>query len=154
MLKWTSLFTAGPGLKAAFYIPGTNGVAPNWTECLALPVREQALIVVAIDGVHRRLPFPILGLDTDNDSAFLNDTLWNYCQEHGIMLTPSLAYHENDQAWVEKTNGAIVRKYGWERELRQQVAHLKRVADKVLKRIFFQIDPGFAAGRRSHENHD
>ncbi len=85
-------------------------VASGWTECIALPVREQALIVEAISGIRRMLPFSILGVDTDNDSAFLNDTLWNYCQEHGIAFTRSRAYHKNDQAWVEQKNGAIVRK--------------------------------------------
>ena len=85
-------------------------VASGWTECIALPVREQALIVEAIDGLRPVLPFPILGLDTDNDSAFLNDTLWNYCRENGIVFTRSRAYHKNDQAWVEQKNGAIVRK--------------------------------------------
>jgi hypothetical protein len=35
-------------------------------------VREQALIVEAISGVRPKLPFPILGLDTDNDSVLDN----------------------------------------------------------------------------------
>jgi hypothetical protein len=55
-------------------------VASGWTECLALPVREQSLIVEAITGLRPRLPFPLLGLDTDNDSAFMNDTLRDYCR--------------------------------------------------------------------------
>lgn len=50
-------------------------VASGWTECIALPVREQVLIVEAIKAVRVRLPFPLLGLDTDNDSAFMNDTV-------------------------------------------------------------------------------
>ena len=64
----------------------------------------------AINGVRRKLPFSLRGLDTDNDSAFMNDTLWNYCQAQGIVFTRSRAYHKNDQAWVEQKNGAIVRK--------------------------------------------
>jgi hypothetical protein len=51
-----------------------------------------------------------MGLDTDNDSAFMNDTLWDYCQEQSIVFTRSRAYHKNDQAWVEQKNGAVVRK--------------------------------------------
>lgn len=85
-------------------------VASGWTECIALPVREQALIVEAINAVQTRLPFPLLGLDTDNDSAFMNDTLWNYCQHRNIVFTRCRAYRKNDQAWVEQKNGAIVRK--------------------------------------------
>lgn len=40
----------------------------------------------------------------------MNDTLWDYCQKQGIVLTRSRAYRKNDQAWVEQKNGAIVRK--------------------------------------------
>lgn len=85
-------------------------VASGWTECLALPVREQSLVVEAVNAVRGRLPFPLLGLDTDNDSAFLNDTLFAYCSDQNIEFTRSRAYQKNDQAWVEQKNGAIVRK--------------------------------------------
>lgn len=85
-------------------------VASGWTECVALPVREQSLIVEAVEGVQTRLPFRLLGLDTDNDSAFLNDTLFDYCKDHGIQLTRSRPYQKNDQAWIEQKNGAVVRK--------------------------------------------
>jgi hypothetical protein len=40
----------------------------------------------------------------------MNDTLYSYCQKHGIVFTRSRSYHKNDQAWVEQKNGAIVRK--------------------------------------------
>jgi hypothetical protein len=53
-------------------------IASGWIECVALPVREQTLVVEAIIGLRRKLPFPLQGLDTDNDSAFLNDTLLTY----------------------------------------------------------------------------
>lgn len=85
-------------------------VASGWTECIALPVREQTLVVEAITGLRPKLPFPLLGLDTDNDSAFLNDTLFAYCKDHSVVFTRSRAYQKNDQAWVEQKNGAIVRK--------------------------------------------
>ena len=62
-----------------------------WTECVALPVREQTLVVEAVSGISRKLPFPLLGVDTDNDSAFLNDTLFGYCSDHGIVFTRSRA---------------------------------------------------------------
>ena len=35
-------------------------VVSGWTECLALPVREQSLIVEAVTGLRPRLPFPCL----------------------------------------------------------------------------------------------
>jgi hypothetical protein len=85
-------------------------VASGWTEWVALLAREQSLIVEAVTVVESRLPFPLLGLDTDNDSAFMNDTLWEYCQKKGLEITRSRAYRKNDQARVEQKNGAVVRK--------------------------------------------
>jgi len=85
-------------------------IATGWTECVALPCRSQELIVQAIREVELVLPFPILGIDTDNDSAFMGQALYHYCQDRGIDQTRSRAYKKNDQAWVEQKNGAIVRR--------------------------------------------
>ncbi len=82
----------------------------GWTECVALIVREQSLVVAGISAVARRLPFALRGLDTDNDSAFMNETLQDYCRRQRIEWTRSRAYHKNDQAWVEQKNGAVVRR--------------------------------------------
>jgi hypothetical protein len=85
-------------------------IASGWTEAAALIVREQTLITVTLDEIQTRLPFPILGLDVDNDSAFINDTLLGYCKKRNIELTRSRAYKKNDQAWIEQKNGAVIRK--------------------------------------------
>jgi len=52
----------------------------------------------------------MLGLDVDNDSAFINETMLHYCREHKLELTRSRAYRKNDQAWIEQKNGAVIRK--------------------------------------------
>src|SRR5215472_6024058 len=82
----------------------------GWTECAALTVREQSLVVEGISAVTRVLPFALRSLDTDNDSAFMNESLQHYCQQHRIEWTRSRAYRKNDQAWVEQKNGAVVRR--------------------------------------------
>ena len=82
----------------------------GWTECAALVIREQSLVVEGIDAIAQCLPFALRGLDTDNDSAFMNETLQGYCAQHHIEWTRSRAYHKNDQAWVEQKNGSIVRR--------------------------------------------
>jgi len=51
-------------------------IASDWTEACALVVREQTLITVKIDEVRGRVPFTILGLDIDNDSALLLRPWW------------------------------------------------------------------------------
>ncbi len=85
-------------------------IASGRTECVAMPVRNQSLIVEALSLVAAALPFSMLGVDTDNDSAFMNQTVFNYCREHDLEQTRSRAYRKNDQAWVEQKNGSVVRR--------------------------------------------
>ena len=82
----------------------------GWTECAALVVREQTLVVEGIGMIRRQLPFLLRGLDTDNDSVFMNETLQTYGREEGLHWTRSRPYRKNDQAWVEQKNGAVVRR--------------------------------------------
>ncbi len=91
-------------------------VFSGWTEAVPLVAREQSLVVEALKVMGRQLPMPILAIDSDNDSAFINDTLLAYCQEQQLEFTRSRAYHKNDQAWIEQKNGAVVRRFvGYER---------------------------------------
>src|SRR6201998_945654 len=85
-------------------------VATGWTECAPLLVREQRLLTEVLDELRKLLPFPLLGLDTDNDSVFMNETVRDYCQQAGIEFTRCRPYRKNDQAWVEQKNGAVVRR--------------------------------------------
>jgi hypothetical protein len=85
-------------------------IASGWTECVAMRMREQMLIVEAFDKVAAQLPFAMLGVDSDNDSAFMSQSVFDYCKEHGLQQTRSRAYKKNDQARVEQKNGAVVRR--------------------------------------------
>ena len=85
-------------------------IASGWTEAAAMVVREQTLVTVTVEEVRAKLPFPMLGLDVDNDSAFINETVVEYCKEKNIELTRSRAYKKNDQAWIEQKNGSVVRR--------------------------------------------
>lgn len=85
-------------------------IASGWTEAAAMVVREQLLITLTVEEIRAKLPFAILGLDVDNDSAFINETVLNYCRDRKIDLTRSRAYKKNDQAWIEQKNGAVVRR--------------------------------------------
>ncbi len=90
-----------------------------------LLVREQTLAVVGLETIAKQLPFPMLCIDPDNDSVFINDTLTQYCIDHGIEFTRSQAFHKNDQAWVEQKNGASIWRFlGHERYSGQIIAHL------------------------------
>ncbi len=85
-------------------------IATGWTECVALPVREQTLVVVGLRSVQERIPFAMRGVDSDNDSVFMNETMRDHCEQQCLEWTRSRAYKKNDQAWVEQKNGAVVRR--------------------------------------------
>ena len=80
---------------------------------MAIPllVKEQSLIVEGLEAIGQRLPFPIRGIDSDNDGAFINETLIGYCTERGIEFTRSRAYRSNGQAFIEQKNGSVVRRF-------------------------------------------
>jgi len=84
-------------------------VATGWTECLAIPNKTQLAVFNAIKALRLRLPFPLLGIDCDNGSEFINDLLYRYCLEEKITFTRSRPYRKNDQAYVEQKNGSVVR---------------------------------------------
>jgi len=48
-------------------------VATGWTECLPLVTRDGSLVVDAMKHVRCLFPWPLRGVDFDNDSAFIND---------------------------------------------------------------------------------
>ncbi len=85
-------------------------IASGWTECVAMPLRNQMLVIEGLGKAAEDLPFAMLGVDSDNDSAFMNQTVFDYCKAQGLEQTRSRAYKKNDQAWVEQKNGAIVRR--------------------------------------------
>ena len=61
-------------------------------------------------GLQARLPFPLLGVDSDNDSVFINETLKRFCEMDQITFTRSRPYRKNDQCYVEQKNWSVVRK--------------------------------------------
>ena len=77
----------------------------------SLVAREQSLVVAGLEAIAKRLPFPVLGIDSDNDSVFINDTLTQYCADRGIEFTCSRAYRKNDQAWIEQKSGAVIQRF-------------------------------------------
>ncbi len=106
-LVWHS----GPTAKGSFVQTLTvTDIATGWTECAPLLVREQKLLTEVLTEIRKRLPFALLGFDSDNDSVFINETVRDYCLDNGIEFTRCRPYRKNDQAWVEQKNGAVVRR--------------------------------------------
>ena len=102
---------SGPTAKGSYVQTLTlTDIATGWTECAPLLVREQKLLTEVLSVMRERMPFALLGLDTDNDSVFMNQTVKSYCEEAHLVFTRCRPYRKNDQAWVEQKNGAVVRR--------------------------------------------
>ena len=84
-------------------------VATGWTEPRALKNKAQRWVHEAIEEIRGELPFPLLGLDCDNGSEFINMHLFRYCEDHGITFTRSRPYRKNDNCFVEQKNWPVVR---------------------------------------------
>lgn len=85
-------------------------VCTGWTEALAVPNKAQVWVFEAIAKARQRLPFPLLGIDSDNGSEFINQQLLNYCQQQHITFTRARPYRKNDNCYVEQKNYSIVRR--------------------------------------------
>jgi predicted transcriptional regulator len=84
-------------------------ISTGWTECLAVFQKTQQAVFEAILELRHRLPFPLLGIDSDNGGEFINDILYRYCLTEQITFTRSRPYRKNDQAHVEQKNWSVVR---------------------------------------------
>ncbi len=61
----------GGNLSGAFiHSLVATDVASRWTECVPILIREQSLVVATLDLQLKQFPFPIIGINTDNDSSF------------------------------------------------------------------------------------
>jgi hypothetical protein len=112
-----------------FYLTtlSTVDVASGWSECIGVWGKGQQRVGAAVHRVRGRLPFPLLGLDSDNGSEFINQHLYSYCQREGITFTRSRSYKKNDSCHVEQKNWSVVRRLvGYDRYTSQ--AALERLS--------------------------
>ena len=91
-------------------------IATGWTECLGVLNKSQRQVSKAVAAARQRFPFPLLGIDSDNGSEFINANLLRYCSQEGITFTRCREYRKNDQAHVEQKNWSVVRHFvGYDR---------------------------------------
>jgi len=90
----------------------------GWTENAAIWNKGSHATKEQIQSIERRLPFSILGWDSDGGGEFLNYHLLSYFQdrEKPVQFTRSRAYHSCDNAHVEQKNWTHVRQlFGYHR---------------------------------------
>lgn len=127
-------------------------VATGWTECAPLLVREQTLLVNVLTELRGLMPFPLLGLDVDNDSVFMNESVRDYCLAEGIVLTRCRPYRKNDQAHIEQKNGAVVRRIVGYRRYEGMVAARELARLYATTRLFVNaFQPSFKLAEKERD---
>ena len=126
-----------------FYLTTLSAVdvATGWSECIGVWGKGQDRVGGAVHRVRKRLPFPLLGLDSDNGSEFINQHLYTYCHREGITFTRSRSYKKNDSCHVEQKNWSVVRRLvGYDRySSHAALEALNRVYDLIRLYVnFFQ----------------
>jgi len=103
-------------------------IKTTWTERVAVMGKSQHAVFEGIQKIEALLPFPLLGLDSDNGGEFINAHLYNYCEKKKIVFTRSRPYMSKDNAHIEQKNYTTVRKVlGYDRFDTQE--HLKLMND-------------------------
>jgi hypothetical protein len=111
-------------------------VFTGWTINRSVKNKAAIWVFEAIEYVIGQFPFPILGIDSDNGSEFINHHLFNYCVEHEITFTRSRSGNKNDGAHVEQKNWTHVR---------ELVGYLRFDTDKELSVLneIWALDMGY-----------
>lgn len=84
-------------------------IATGWTETRSVRNKARKWVFAAIKDATRAFPFPILGIDSDNGSEFINWELLSWCEQENLTFTRSRSGNKNDGAHVEQKNWHIVR---------------------------------------------
>ena len=100
----------GAGFAGGFVWTLTlTDVATGWTECLALLSQNQESALAALQQARSLLPFPLLGIHTDNGGEFINETVMAYCEQEYLIFTRGRPHVKNDQCFIEQKNRTMVR---------------------------------------------
>jgi hypothetical protein len=86
-----------------FYLTTLSAVdvATGWVEPVAVWGKGESRVREAVHDVRKQLPFPMLGLDSDNGSEFINRSLYGFCRQWNITFTRARSYKKNDSCHVE-----------------------------------------------------
>lgn len=87
----------------------TTDISTAWFESEAVMGKAQERVLGGIQAIRSRMPFNMLGIDSDNGSEFINHQIYNYCLSEDIVFTRSRAYKKDDNAHIEQKNFTTVR---------------------------------------------
>jgi hypothetical protein len=146
----------GHSIRGSFlYTLVMTDLYTEWTDFEPISDRTAPSILAAIERIRERLPMPLLGLDTDNGTEFINEDVYEYCRERQITFERGRPGKKNDQAHVEQKNGSVVRRsLGCDRyEGDAALAALREVYSVLRMHLnYFQPSMKLAAKKRSGDS--
>jgi hypothetical protein len=119
---WTDWNNAIPGFVEADLVSHDGGyaagdhdwtltltdIATGWTEHRSMSNTDRTWVHAALDDIVNAMPFPILGLDTGNESESINHHLLAWCEQHKVTFTRSRPGNKNKDCHPEQKSWAIV----------------------------------------------
>jgi hypothetical protein len=124
----TVSLSGGSAAGEVIWMLDTTDICTTWVEMRAMFGRGQHAAVEQLAHIEGLLPFPWLGLDSDNGGEFINYHVLRWCQQkraEPIYYTRSRPYRSNDNAHIEQKNWTHVRQwFGYERHDNPEVAPL------------------------------
>ena len=95
----------GGNCRGEFYFSlDTTDIATGWTETRSVRNKAQKWVFAAVKDATASFPFPVLGIDYDNGSEFINCDLFRWCEAENLTFTRSRSGNKNDGAHVEQKN--------------------------------------------------
>ncbi|MCX6706092.1 MAG: transposase [Candidatus Woesebacteria bacterium] len=145
------------------YINGFDltDIATGWVCLEAIFGKAQTRVHQAVNNARERLPFTLLGLDSDNGTEFINWLLKRYCDEKQITFTRIRPYRKNDNCFVEQKNYTVLRRFlGYGRyDTQEQLEIIREILKLVEPYVnFFQpsmkLTQKERVGAKTKKKHD
>lgn len=84
-------------------------IATGWTGNRSVRNEARKWVIAVLGQIALVMPFPVLGIDSDNGSEFINYHLLHWCDQQKITFTRSRPGNCNDGAHVERKKWPVVR---------------------------------------------
>lgn len=150
----TVSLSGGSATGEVVWVLDSTDICTTWVEMRAMFGRGQHAAVEQLARIEDLLPFPWLGLDSDNGGEFINLHVLRWCQKkrnEPIYYTRSRPYRSNDNAHIEQKNWTHVRHwFGYERHDNPEVAGLiNELASGELRQFQNLFSPSMKLESRS-----
>ena len=135
-------------------------VCSQWTELRALLNKAKRWVRDGLHDIRQTLAFPLLGINSDSGSEFINRTIYEFCAP-SIRFTRSRPNKKNDNCFVECKNDTAVRQHiGYERYSGQAACAALAEAYRYLCPLTNHVYPSMKLiekvreGSKVHRRHD